>query len=172
MTEYDLNLQYHPRRVNVVPDALSGDRLFCTTLSEFDIGDEKIKIGSCYIGEVARCVALQLQSSLIERIKEAQAGDKQLQKVKDQGGWTLRYGVRLCVPKGDMRQALLTETHNSSYSIHPGGTKMYQDLKQHFWWHGMIREIARFVSKYLVCQQVKAEHQRTAGLLQPLSIPE
>ena len=67
-------------------------------------------------GEAAHCMALQLQSSLIERIKEAQAGDKQLQKFKDQGGWTLRYGVRLCVPKGVMRQALLAETHNLSYS--------------------------------------------------------
>ena len=49
---------------------------------------------------------------------------------------------------------------------------MYQDLKQRFWWHGMKREIARFVAKWLVCQQVKAEYQRTAGLLQPLPIPE
>ena len=49
---------------------------------------------------------------------------------------------------------------------------MYQDLKQRFWWHEMKREIARYVAKCLVCQQVKAEHQRTAGLLQPLPIPE
>ncbi|KAJ6847133.1 uncharacterized protein M6B38_285000 [Iris pallida] len=66
----------------------------------------------------------------------------------------------------------MTEAHNSQYSIHPGSTKMYKDLRQTFWWHGMKREIARFVSKCLVCQQVKAEHQRTAGLLQPLPIPE
>jgi len=57
-------------------------------------------------------------------------------------------------------------------NIPPGGTKMYRDLRQHFWWHGMKREIARFVSKCPVCQQVKIEHQRTAGLLQPLPIPE
>ena len=49
---------------------------------------------------------------------------------------------------------------------------MYRDLNQHFWWHGMKRKIARFVSKYLVCQQVKAEHQRTADILQLLPIPE
>jgi len=49
---------------------------------------------------------------------------------------------------------------------------MYKDLKQHLWWYRMKREIARFVARYLVCQQVKAEHQRTTGLLQPLSIPE
>ena len=96
----------------------------------------RLRLEVVILREAARCMALQLQSSLIERIKEAQDGDKQLQKFKDQGGWTLRYGVRLCVPKGDMRQELLAETHNSSYSIHLGGTKMYQDLKQHFWWMG------------------------------------
>ena len=53
-----------------------------------------------------------------------------------------------------------------------GDTKMYRDLKQHIWWHGMKREIARFIARCLVCQQVKAEHQRTVGLLQPLPIPE
>jgi len=84
----------------------------------------------------------------------------------------LRYGARLCVPKGDVRQELLVEAHNSPYNIHPGGTKMYRDLKQHFLWHEMKREIAKFISKCQVCQQVKAEHQRTAGLLQLLLIPE
>jgi len=129
-------------------------------------------------------MALQLQSSLIDRIKEAQAGDKQLQKFRGQveaglrtdfllnGDGSLRYGARLCVPKGDIRQGLLEEANNSPYNINPGGTKMYRDLKQHFWWHRMKREITRFQSKCLVCQQVKVEHQRTAGLLQPLSIPE
>jgi len=88
------------------------------------------------------------------------------------GDGTLRFGNRICVLKGEVRQEVLSEAHNSAYSIHPGGTKMYQDLKQRFWWHGMKREIARYVEKCLVCQQVKAEHQRTARLLQPLPIPE
>lgn len=49
---------------------------------------------------------------------------------------------------------------------------MYKDLKLNFWWYGMKREVAQSVAKCLVCQQVKAEHQRPAGLLQPLPIPE
>jgi len=49
---------------------------------------------------------------------------------------------------------------------------MYKDLKQHYWWNGMKREIAHHVSRCLTCQQVKAEHQRPGGLLQPLPIPE
>nr|GFB40758.1 retrotransposable element Tf2 [Tanacetum cinerariifolium] len=54
---------------------------------------------------------------------------------------------------------------------HPGSTKMYHDLKQHFWWSGMKRDVATFVSRCLICQQVKIEHQQANGLLQPLDIP-
>ena len=64
------------------------------------------------------------------------------------------------------------EAHSSGYTVHPGGTKMYQDLKSHFWWNGMKRDIADFVSRCEICQQVKAEHQRPGGLLQPLPIPQ
>ncbi|GJU17633.1 retrotransposable element Tf2 [Tanacetum coccineum] len=50
-------------------------------------------------------------------------------------------------------------------------TKMYRDLKQYFWWNGMKQDVATFVSKCMTCQQVKIEHQRASGLLQPLEIP-
>jgi hypothetical protein len=49
---------------------------------------------------------------------------------------------------------------------------MYKDLKTHYWWYGMKRDIAKYVSLCDTCQRVKAEHQRPAGLLQPLKIPE
>nr|GFC12291.1 putative gypsy-type retrotransposon polyprotein [Tanacetum cinerariifolium] len=48
---------------------------------------------------------------------------------------------------------------------------MYHDLKQYFWWSGMKRDVATYVSKCLICQQVKIEHQRASGLLQQLDIP-
>nr|GFA09634.1 hypothetical protein [Tanacetum cinerariifolium] len=63
------------------------------------------------------------------------------------------------------------EAHSSPFSVHSGSTKMYHDLKQHFWWSGMKGDVAMFVSKCLICQQVKIEHQRASGLLQPLDIP-
>ncbi|KAL8111406.1 hypothetical protein AgCh_019214 [Apium graveolens] len=49
---------------------------------------------------------------------------------------------------------------------------MYKDLKEKFWWPKMKKEIAEYVERCLICQQVKAEHQRSRGLLQPLSVPE
>nr|GFD34243.1 putative reverse transcriptase domain-containing protein [Tanacetum cinerariifolium] len=79
-------------------------------------------------------------------------------------------GTRLVVPNdASLREALLTEA--PSFLVHLGSTKMYHDLKQHFWWSGMKRDVATFVSRCLICQQVKIEHQRASGLLQLLDIP-
>ena len=73
---------------------------------------------------------------------------------------TLCLGTRLCVPNIDeLRKEITEEAHFSAYSIHPSSTKMYHDLKDTYWWNGMKRDIADFVSKCLTCQQVKLEHQ-------------
>jgi len=66
---------------------------------------------------------------------------------------------------------ILNEAHNSKYSIHPGCTKMYQDLKDRFWWRDMRKDIAEYVAKCDICRRIKAEHQRPTGLLKPLDIP-
>ena len=49
---------------------------------------------------------------------------------------------------------------------------MYHDLRRQYWWKGLKRAVVEFVASCLVCQQVKAEHQRPAGLLQHLPIFE
>ena len=56
--------------------------------------------------------------------------------------------------------------------MHPGSKKIYQDLKTSYWWSGMKRDVLEFVTKCMVCQKVKAEHQVPSGLLQPIRIPE
>ena len=66
---------------------------------------------------------------------------------------------------------ILRKAHHSPYIVHPGETKMYQDLKQSFWWKRMRVDIAKYVASYGICQKVKAEHQRPVGLLKPLEIP-
>nr|GEZ03941.1 hypothetical protein [Tanacetum cinerariifolium] len=78
---------------------------------------------------------------------------------------------RLCVPSDPtLREVVLSEAHSSPFSIHPGSIKLYEDMKQHLWWNGMKQDIATYVGRCLICQQVKIEHQRASGLLQPLDI--
>ena len=71
-----------------------------------------------------------------------------------------------------LRQRILQEAHNAPYSVHPGVTKMYQDVKGMYWWNGMKKDVAQYVASCLTCQQVKFEHQRPTGLLQELPLPE
>ena len=59
---------------------------------------------------------------------------------------------RLCVSKNEqIKKEILKEAHNTKFSIHPGGTKMYRDLKQMYWWNGMKRKIVEYVVRCLVC---------------------
>src|SRR3954469_12260720 len=85
----------------------------------------------------------------------------------------LRFCNRICIPDDvDLKRAILEEGHRSNLIIHPGATKMYQDLKNLFWWPGMKHDIAQFVYACLTCQKSKVEHQKSAGLMQPFEVPE
>ncbi|WVZ71367.1 hypothetical protein U9M48_019959 [Paspalum notatum var. saurae] len=88
----------------------------------------------------------------------------------DQG--ILWFKNRLVVPKDmQLRKKILDEAHTSMFTMHPGSNKMYQDLKQKFWWTRMKREIAKYVSECDVCKRVKADHLKPSGMLQPLNVP-
>ena len=133
-----------------------------------------------------KCILAQfrVRSVYLEKVKAAQRRDPQLQKISfevQQGQSryfmmnnedTLRLGTRIYVPDGDeLRKEIMEESHFSAYSIHPGTTKMHHNLKDTYWWIGMKRDIADFVSKCLICQQVKLKHHKPFGLLQQLPIP-
>ena len=71
----------------------------------------------------------------------------------------LYYRDRVCVPNDDeLKKSILEKAHNGSFSMHPGSTNMYQDLKTSYWWLGMKRDFSKFVTKCMVCQKVKTEH--------------
>ena len=83
------------------------------------------------------------EPEIINRIKEAQKDDSELQRIVDHidGNPEFRLidgflycKVRLCVPDvQDIKSELMTDVHHTRYSIHPGSTKMYQNLKNHYW---------------------------------------
>nr|GFC03998.1 retrotransposon protein, putative, Ty3-gypsy subclass [Tanacetum cinerariifolium] len=76
--------------------------------------------------------------------------DEQTKSRVDNDG-VMWFGNWLCVPSNPtLREAVLSEAHISPFSIHLGSTKMYKDLKQHFWWNGMKQDIATFMGKCLI----------------------
>ena len=131
----------------------------------------------------ALIATLKIRPVLRQRVQELQSTDPALTKIIEQirqGADTpfsmpdgvLMMGNRLCVPDVDgLRREILDEAHNAPYAMHPGTTKMYNTLRQHYWWPGLKKNVADFVARCLTCQQVKAEHQAPSGMLQPLTIP-
>nr|GFA15523.1 retrotransposon protein, putative, Ty3-gypsy subclass [Tanacetum cinerariifolium] len=133
-------------------------------------------------GQHGYWASLRIKPDLISRIKETQKEDSEIWTIVENldkqvefrldDDYVLWQDTRLVVPNDvSLREALLTKAPSSPFLVHPGSTKMYHDLKQYFWWIGMKRDVATFVSKRLICQQVKSEHQRASGLLQQLDIP-
>jgi hypothetical protein len=84
-------------------------------------------------------------------------------RVDEQG--ILWFDDRLDVLKNrELRNQIMDEAHISKLSIHPGISKMYQDLKPCFWWTKM-KEIAAYVARCDTCYRVKAIHMKSASLL-------
>ncbi|KAJ9556187.1 hypothetical protein OSB04_010801 [Centaurea solstitialis] len=165
LKDYDCDLLYHPGKANVVADALSrknhGDSVGVTL--------NRISVVSSLM---ERIKASQAEALREENLKgEVMVKQKEL-LTEDSRGLKLFQG-RIWVPKlGGNRELLLDDAHKSKYSIHPGSTKMYRDLKMNYWWPVMKLDIASYVEKCVTCLQVKAEHQKPYGSLQPLDIPE
>jgi hypothetical protein len=186
--DYDLEVHYHPGKANVVADALS-QKLQCNcVLMDSRINtlcDElsKMQIEVIPSGALSH---LSVETALQDQIIMAQLSDKGVQIIKENlhqkvekykcfrqdGKGILWFKSRLVIPKNkDLKKKILDEAHLSKFSMHPGSTKMYHDLKPLYWWTRMKREIAQYVSECDTCQRIKASHLKSAGALQPLYIP-
>ena len=173
----------------MVADALSRKVSHSTALitrqtplhRDFERAEIAVSVGTV----TSQLAQLTMQPTLRQKIIDAQSNDPYLVErrrlvgigkidefsITSDGG--LLFERRFCVPVNSaVKIDLLEEAHNSPFSMHPGSMKMYQNLKRFYWWRGMKREVAEFVSKCLVCQQIKVPRQKPAGLLQPLSVPE
>ena len=185
LKDYDFELLYHPGKANVVADALSRKIIHIAhlmikeveLLKQFKDMKLQVELGSEFI----RCSTLTISIDFLDSIRERQLLDASLNRIREQLGsdevkdfavgedGILQFQDRVCVSDDvEVKKLILEEGHKSRLSLHLGMTKMYQDLKETFWWQGMKKDVAQFVSACLTCQKAKVEHQRLGGILQPL----
>nr|GFA15644.1 putative reverse transcriptase domain-containing protein [Tanacetum cinerariifolium] len=121
----------------------------------------------------AQTEALNTEKLSAEDVRGMLRKDLPKEKLKPRADETSCLNNRSWVPCfGDLMTLIMHESHKSKYSIHPSSDKMYQDLKQLYWWPNMKANIATYVSKCLTCSKVKAEHQKPFGFLVQPEIPK
>ncbi|GFS40602.1 hypothetical protein Acr_00g0069490 [Actinidia rufa] len=176
LKDYNIDLQYHPGKANMVADALSRKPASLLSLA-IDKWRTVRDLGFCVLhceelSEGVTLCNLTVHSTLLTRVVEAQQDDEEMGVLRTKflsgeasEGWRIHADQSICF-QGKLfmpiacREEILREFHHSPLAVHPGGTKMYYDLRRQFWWPGLKKDVAIFVSKCLTCQQVKAEHQR------------
>ncbi|GKE52010.1 putative reverse transcriptase domain-containing protein [Tanacetum coccineum] len=173
LNDYDCEIRYHPRKANVVADALSRkerDQPLRVRALVMTIGldlPKKILNAQTEARKPKNLKNEDVGGMLVENSKDPEK--LRTEKLEPRADGTLCFNGRSWLPcYGDLRTVIMHESHKSKYFIHP----MYQDMKKLYWWPNMKADIATYVSKCLTCAKVKAEHQRPSGLLVQPKIPE
>jgi hypothetical protein len=165
--DYNLGINYHPGKANVVADVLSCrshvSQLVVDSMP-FELCEEFDKLNLRIVANT-EVMEMEVGSSLLQEIQKGQVEDEKIQETKrnikeekspgfskDEEG-VLWYKGRISVPNiKELKDKILCEAHESSYSIHPGGNKMYHDLRATYWWYGMKRDVASYVALCDTCQ--------------------
>jgi len=139
--DYDLEVHYHPRKANVMANALSRKKYANELQATPKSKELRAEFAYLNLGIVVNAMEIEVTPTLEEEILKGQLEDEKLKEIAqnvvlgkapgfriDDNG-ILWFGKRICVPEKAIRDMILREAHESAYSIHPSSTKMYLDLK-------------------------------------------
>ncbi|GJX71298.1 putative reverse transcriptase domain-containing protein [Tanacetum coccineum] len=165
-----MSKEEHEVHLKLVLESLRKEKMYAKFSNLGDALSRKERVKSRRVRGMilaAQSEAFKQENVLAERLHGL---DQQMERKEDV---SLYFMDRIWVPLiGGVRTRVMDEAHKTKYSVHPGADKMYYDLRDMYWWPGMKRDIATYVSLCLICSKIKAEHQRPSGLSQQPKIPE
>nr|GEW98241.1 putative reverse transcriptase domain-containing protein [Tanacetum cinerariifolium] len=158
LSDYDCKIGYHPKKANLVADALS----------------RKDRIKSLQVRALVMTIGLNLPVQILnaqtEAMKEENVKEENLCGINKK--FVTYPNGTLCIEKRSwsprfkgLRDLLMHKSHKSKYSIHPRFDKMYHDLKRLYLWPNLKAKIATYASNCLTCLKLKAKYQKLFGLL-------
>jgi len=120
------------------------------------------------------------EMDIIKRIRKNRTREKEMVQVlqKENGlAWeedeVAYMEGRIYVPNNkDIKEEILKEHHDPADVGHLGQHKMQKLIKKTYWWPGLKEDIKKYIQGCVKCQQNKVQHQKRAGKLHPLEIPE
>ncbi|KAG8473009.1 hypothetical protein CXB51_034924 [Gossypium anomalum] len=154
LKEYELVIDYHLGKANVVANALSRKLLFALRVmnTQLKMSDDssilaEIRARPMFLQDISK--AQKNDQDLLAKRRQCEADTGSDFRIGSDG--SLMFKNQICVPKNDeLIQKILHEAHNGCLAVHPGSTQMYNDLKKMYWWNGMKRDISEFVSKIAI----------------------
>jgi len=172
----------HPGKANVVADALSRKSVQMSTMM---IEEQKLieqfrdlHLGVKFHINHISFSKLTITNDFLGMVKENQLEDPSLKHIVELLGTNqtkdlmmvedgiMRFNGRIFIHANEeLKRMILEEGHKSHLSLHLSINKMYQDLKEFFWWSGMKKEITQYVVTCLTCQKAKVEYKKPGGFL-------
>nr|GEV38814.1 putative reverse transcriptase domain-containing protein [Tanacetum cinerariifolium] len=150
-------------RANVVADALSRKEK-----------EKPLRVRSLVLTD-HKDLMQQILEAQVESLKEGNVQKEDLGRMQKQifkkrsNGIRYHYNRIWLLLHGGLRDLIMHESHKSKYSIHPGSTKMYQDLRKLYWWPNMKADIATYISQCLTCAKENVTMDFATGLPRTLS---
>nr|GEZ70034.1 reverse transcriptase domain-containing protein [Tanacetum cinerariifolium] len=158
LSDYDCEIRYHPGKANVIADALSRKEK-----------EKPLRVRSLVLTD-HKDLMQQFFEAQVESLKEGNVQKEDLGRMQKQIFEICSNGIRyhdkrISLPlHGGLRDLIMHESHKSKHLIHPGSTKMYQDLRKLYWWPNMKADIATYVSQCLTCAKRQFVHIKVLGL--------